>query len=535
MIGRLASIWVWLGEVIIVAALSAVAIYTYTNPTLHTDESYHLLCSISLNHGEGLPIIGDYPYTRAWVFSYLVAWSQGLFGFNLTAARLPAVIAAVLMVAVLFTWVRYRAGRTAGWAAALLLGLSVHTPDIAQFCRFYTLHALMVLLASIGVFEALAPGLRLWRRFTWLLLALPALGLAWHLQVTTAVAVAGLGTWVGLVAVWSLWTTPRLTGRTKLLSLTGLGVAAAATIGGLVASGMWDWGLRHLSWTPYWAGEHRRGVFDYHSRFAPWYQGMWYLTPLALVLALPRHARMALFCAVTLVVSLVMMSLSSVHALRYVFFCTPMWFTIWGLATATVCLFIYRTAVAWGDARFTLPTARATWRAMCILGLVLACLAAAYKTPAYWRTWRNLRHAEGDALAPWGDYESALAAIHRTQPELLDVPVILASPAAKARYFFPSKRVYLLGKSDSPDLSRDIVDAQSLAQFVAEHEQGMIIVDQKARFWRDPRFVTDEMADFIESSMIRLPTPKGAGVVLYRWDRDVDGQQSAADQGPGDP
>src|SRR5690606_20721843 len=140
----------------------------------------------------------------------------------------------VALVLAVFGWLRARAdtsgGRVAAWAAALLLGLSVLTIDTAQFCRFYSMHALVAFVMAVAVYEALRQQTSRGARAAWTAIALAAAPLGFHLQETTAVVVLALGTYAGLVLLWTLWTTPRFSGRGKLI---GLGALAAACIAGV--------------------------------------------------------------------------------------------------------------------------------------------------------------------------------------------------------------------------------------------------------------------------------------------------------------
>jgi uncharacterized membrane protein len=133
------------------------------------------------------------------VFTRAVALAFRLFGDSLVSARLPALAAGVVLVLVTCIWVGRKAGLLAGATAAMLLAIVPGTLEVAVFARFYTLHALVIALIYIALFEAARPGRATRARTAWIVLALALLPLGWHLQENTIVALgAGIA---GVVAV----------------------------------------------------------------------------------------------------------------------------------------------------------------------------------------------------------------------------------------------------------------------------------------------------------------------------------------------
>src|SRR5438128_1338635 len=75
--------------------------------TPYVDELNHVMAAHSLLARGAMELTpGGEPYTRARLFTYLIAALFRVFGESLVVARMPAVIAGATIVAVLFVWVR---------------------------------------------------------------------------------------------------------------------------------------------------------------------------------------------------------------------------------------------------------------------------------------------------------------------------------------------------------------------------------------------------------------------------------------------
>ena len=300
----------------------------------HYDELLHVLSARGLL-AAGEPVIADGHYLRARFFTRTVAWSLDMFGDSLVAARLPALAAGAALVFLLGAWMVRRAGLLAGVAAAVLLCVVPMTVSMAVFARFYTVHALVVAMMLIALFEAVEPGRsRLWR----LGLALVAVGLvplALHLQQTTMVA-AGAGL-AGVLAVlvhdrWqSIWPVVR---RRPVLTGVVLSLAFA-----LVLYALWHAGLigRLGSVTP-WAERNADRYQYYLVGFAKDMPLLWPLLPLAAALALidKTQRRLAIFALVVAGVALSVQSVAAQKAMRYAFYVAPWICVVWACALAAV-------------------------------------------------------------------------------------------------------------------------------------------------------------------------------------------------------
>jgi hypothetical protein len=195
----------WRFSMIFLFAFSTLIRFIEIDRWPHVDELYHVMAAQGwLAHGE--PRIADGLYTRAELFTALVAGSLRLFGDNLVAARLPSVVAGSLLVVAVFLWTRMVVGSAAAWIAALLLCLSALSFQLFLWARFYALHALVFWLGAIGTYALVEAELSLWRKLGLVVGIGVAFLLALHLHDVTLVGLAAIAVWLCLtVALPWLW------------------------------------------------------------------------------------------------------------------------------------------------------------------------------------------------------------------------------------------------------------------------------------------------------------------------------------------
>jgi hypothetical protein len=318
------------------AALLALIARGLLGHTPHYDELLHVLSARGLLQF-GAPVIAEGSYPRAEVFTRLVAWSFRLFGDSLEAARLPALGAGAVLVFFVGAWVTSRAGLLAGAAAAILLCVVPMSVSMAVFARFYTLHALVVTLMFVALFEAMEPDRSWLRRCVLAVLAVVLMPLAWHLQATTIIALGA-----GMAGVFALFLLDRWT-LFKPFVLTypvmvigGVALVAAIVLWGVAYLGLLD----RLGDTALWAAsqaERRQYYLVGLGRDLPL---LWPLLPIAAALGLahPGFRRLALFSLVVVGTSLVIHSVAAQKAMRYVYYLVPWMCVLWSCALAAVIL-----------------------------------------------------------------------------------------------------------------------------------------------------------------------------------------------------
>lgn len=124
------------------------------------DEDLTWLASDSiLKHGYPLMPSGEV-YTRALLYSYLIAGTRWLFGDAEAVLRAPSVIFTLLTVIVAYGFGRTIGGRWTGLVAALVLAVSPWEWHYAQMARMYGLFSLFFLLSIWCIYHGLFRGSR---------------------------------------------------------------------------------------------------------------------------------------------------------------------------------------------------------------------------------------------------------------------------------------------------------------------------------------------------------------------------------------
>jgi hypothetical protein len=181
------------------------------------------------------------------------------------------------LVAALFVWTRAVAGRRAAWIAGLILCLSPQAIALSQFIRFYTLHALAFFAGAISLYFLVA---RLGRSdigtAAWATLAVLSLSFAVHLQITTAIGLAGLFAWS------AMRDNPAVRWGAAAIAVGGVLLVALAFHSGTVAR-LWKLYNEQALWAE------GMGFRFYHRVFADSFPTFWSLLPLAALVAFVRR------------------------------------------------------------------------------------------------------------------------------------------------------------------------------------------------------------------------------------------------------
>ena len=179
--------------IVFVAALLLFCINLDRPP--HPDELHHVLAAQHLIE-TGHPILDQGEYTRGIAYTWLVAISYEIFGVGIASARAPSVLIVALVAAILFVWIRREAGTVPAWITAGIFVSSPFTVEIAQFCRFYSLHVLVFLLGTLCVYYLATAEVSLGRRILLGAMALVLFITAYWLQDTTLIGLVGVAVWV---------------------------------------------------------------------------------------------------------------------------------------------------------------------------------------------------------------------------------------------------------------------------------------------------------------------------------------------------
>jgi 4-amino-4-deoxy-L-arabinose transferase-like glycosyltransferase len=509
-----------------VFALALAARLIGLHHTPYVDELNHVMAAHSLlQHGTLELTPGGEPYTRARLFTYVIAALFRAFGESLAVARIPAVIAGAALVSVLFVWVRSVAGRAAAWIAATLFCFQPQSIYLSQLARFYTIQTLCFFGAAILIYRAVTDDtltvsrvMRLWAGA--LLLCLLAL----HFQIITLVGIAGVLLWAAADRARA-----RLRPRQMAVALGGaavLGVVALFAI----SRGAFASQLALFSYVDQWAAANRHNTRYYHDIFLDQYGTIWTLFPLLAVLAIYRNGRAATFCLIPFVVAFVVHSLAAWKAERYLFSVMPMFFAVAGIGIAEGAQRLrpaLEGALDWLAG--TSLSSRARTRGTALLFAFIALFAAIGNSAT--------SYALKMMLVSDADWQLAL--LYRGQPDWVAAHVVLGPQVDSSAIVISTselKSLYYLHRADvllsvdylgdprhpGPEysvfrkLARPVVSTtQSLDQLRACFPTGLVVAEHGQ--WRTPWSVQSGVADYIETTLDAVHLAPATRLIAYRW------------------
>ena len=526
-------------ELVLVGAIAlAVRLVDLGHPPF-IDELHHLLAAGSLLENGTLAIHDGVEYLRGRPLTYLVAGFFAVFGQSLEVARLPAVISGVLLVCLLFAWLRAEAGRTAAWIGALLLCFSPIALYLSQWVRFYTLHALLFWLGCYGVYRLHTRPTPLPRAVLVGLATLAAFLAALELQVTTVVGVGGVVLFAALVQAPRLIGAARSKERRWFVVVVAL-VALAAAVG-LVGLGVVDWLIDRARRVDVWALDRADNVRFYHWLLSEQYGFLWLLFPLAVLLALTGRSRRAALLFVSVFgVAFVGHSLSAWKSERFLFYAMPAFFAVWAIAAAEAAPRLWQRLVT--GARSALEQVPAmSSRPVIGLAVIAAAGFALSGLPAYTTTrviyferadWTPPPDHKGERYRGHPDWERAapvLAAIGDS------VEVLIGQPDMKVIYYLGDadyllEAGYLVAIGSRyaepevhPEFSmwskvgRPLVSTpESIALIVNCHTTGLLVAEEHVWNWRWA--VPRATAEFIEQNLQAVDLPDDTGILAFRWE-----------------
>jgi len=292
------------------------------------DELLHILAARSINE-TGVPGIADGLYTRAELYTRLIAWVTGFSDNELLVARLPALLFGMLATAMITAWVGVRVGWIAALATAGLFVISPMTIHTSVLVRFYTLHTLLMAALLLFWFESSR-----WKRsprniviFIAISVVLIWLGLQFH-DLTQITILSGIGALAMLLLfdhkeplIAVVIRRPILSGLV-VVSLTALAVFVVITADVLTL-------LRGT--LPLWS-VNRAGNYAYYiSALSVQLPFLWPLFPLMIICAFYEKPRLAVFCLTTFVISLTVNSIAALKAPRYFYHAYPMFCILWAV------------------------------------------------------------------------------------------------------------------------------------------------------------------------------------------------------------
>lgn len=495
------------------------------------DELHHVLAAQSLLNDGTLELRGGEPYTRTLLFTYLVAAFFWAFGESLIVARIPAILGGAALVAVVYLWVRSAGGRLAGWVAALLLCTYPFGIYITQVSRFYSLHALFFFVGTIAAYRLTRPHAEGRNSLALAIAMLGAFLLAYHLQITTLVGLAGLLLWLGADRGPALWKRAAASPQRRWI---GAGCIALVTVAAvlIVTADLLPWAIRRFQHVDPWAQEHAGNLRYYHWELLGNYATLWALFPLVVLLAAHRNVRAATLCACIFGIAFLLHSVAAWKNPRYLFYVMPMFFSLSGIAIAealpalrqrVASLLERAPALAWR------PLGKAAAAAAFIVILGFALLGnGAFPTLV-----RMLSPAPETAESPKpyrgkSDWAAATPTLQQLSAE---AAVLISYSHLKPLYYLDRldlilqrNHLYRSGHwapefTTMPLLRRPVISTPaSMARVVACHSSGLVIIEPFG--WRTDAGVPAATADYIDAELEPVPLPAEWRIMVYRWRTD---------------
>ncbi len=516
-------------EIALLGAAALLARLIQFDHAPHTDELNHMLAASSLlEDGSLLLAEGGREYTRGLPLTYAVAAMFRLFGESLVVARIPALVAGVALVLALFVWVRARAGRIAGWTAALLLCFSPIAIYQSQQVRFYTLQALLLWIGAAAVYRLSAPPLPARRRAVGLgLLALFLFLLALQVQILSAVVIAAVLLWaVGSAGPAFIRSFSKR--HHPLWLAAGMLLTGGAALYLAVASGAAARAYELFNYADYWAEPFRGSVRFYHWLFLDQYATLWTLFPLMVLVAATRHPRPALFCTLVFAFGFTFHSFAAWKQERYLFAELPFFFGVCGIAAGQALPWMRRRVEAFlgraGGPWATSTAARRLTTAVLAIGLLFAAAANGFSSYTV-RMW-TVSDGDWSMGIPYrgeADWPAAAPLLHRLED---GAAVVLSSSELKSLYFLDrldfdlaSEEFTRTGELTDSISSKSgrlwVRSAERLEEVMRCYPSGLAIVEQTQ--WRSQLGVAPETADYLQTHADAVPVSPEWRLRVFRW------------------
>jgi hypothetical protein len=523
---------VLIGTAVIGVLALLVRLAHFESVTPWYDDFYHLLAARHWLQDGTFAIEGGV-YSRAPLYTRLVAEALRLFGDTIAAGRVPAVIAGTLWAVAVFVWTRRVSGAIAAWTAGLLLAIDPGAINLSQWVRFYTLHGLLVWVGAVCGYQMVVETSRWPRKALLGGTALIAFLVASLLQETTIIAIGGFLLWAGLtllprIPAWLQADRPRR--RAILAAGVLLALAAAAWF---VASGRAGSYWRTFQTIPFWM---EPGQAD-PRWFLWWLAGrfgiLWVLFPLAVVLAVVRYPRPALFAVTMFLTGLAAVSLGTNTAERYLYFALPFFFVLWGMALATLVPAI-RLA---GEQAATTLRFGARARKLAGVGFLTALLGFAVLQTETFRIGVRMVFP-GSAERPYREADWNMV-LPRLRSLVDSADVVLSSYVLKPLYYFDRGDAHFSWTETAEagfvnghpvEFARDyrtglptMSSAASLERVMSCYGSGLVLTE---RFHLDrAHLLNRETTAFLRAHTDSVPLPADSWVLAFRWRHSVPANQ----------
>jgi hypothetical protein len=482
------------------------------------DELYHYFAAESWSRDGSLTVI-DGEYWRSPLFTLLIGVLFHLFGPDIQIGRLPSSIATAALAGVLFWWCRRVMDRGSAWIAAVLLITYPVSTELSNLVRFYSIHALLVVIGLICV-HALGDDANrpLKRRCMLGLGAAVCMVIATSLQKSTGIAVLAAATWCAGEFGWRACSRGAPRGRTLLYAVAGV-----MTLGGVVALALDLYG--HALWREYrfsaaWSAPGKDNFIFYQQRLTADYPVLVPFLPIAVLIGLARTPRPMLFATTIFAIGVLAHSFSGMKADRYIFWLMPFFFAIWGGALRHVVplLFAFLRSLA----HQAMARTHSRWRAgpLATALAIMIMIFAGLCSPLPPRLLVPSR-----VLPPGLDWS-------HVPPEIIGevrrAGIVLATDELRTAYYFgrvdvTASRGRVAELANHEDFTIDprtglpVVSSQHSLELIWEcFDDGALV--HVSSFWRHPLYLGDAI-DFMVRHADQVPIDASHDLSVFRWRR----------------
>lgn len=507
---------------VLTAIAAALMLFLIAAPRLDEapqyDEIFHILAARGLLT-DGSPTIADGEYRRALLFTHQVATSFSIFGESLRAARFPSVLAAIGLVGLLGVWTTRRYGALAGLATGVFLATSSIFVDLALFIRFYALQILCTTAFALAALTAMdsssKTSLRYWSALAGTVAVLVALNVASWISVIAIAAIAS-----GIVLVWidDRWTHLKsyFGSKTRIAMLAAFALVVLL-FGGLA---LWITGLADLARSASLWAMPRADTFGYYvAKFGSESSLLWPIWPVAVLVLFHTNRRLAIFCATTVLVGLLVHSVLAQKALRYAAYLWPLICIVLGCAAAQ--------AVSWGGRKMQEGT-------LGKLGPLFALLALGVPFTMSDQGRSALKavaggHADSHLATETNPTWQPVVPIVKTH--LTETDTLVVSNSMKALYYFGDydydlSATIVAETETGEEFGRDprtgrkaISRPESFERILGQSERLLLVIEDGKFGWFSG--VPQAVADMIRVRCIRVAHVETSRVAIWTCEGDV--------------
>ena len=497
------------------------------------DELQHLLAARSWAE-YGSFAIADGAYDRGAIYTMLLAIVYSGFDYSVGAARMLSVALGSMTVVLLFLWARIQIDRTTAWVAALLLCFSPSAIFLSQYIRFYALHGLLFLLATI-VFYQIIERLRGRELVLPVIVLVLTLSVAAHLQFITLIGCVGMAAYAcyrlapGIIERVATGAGYR---RMAWLCAVGLVFAIGASFVLGIPQKLWE----IYRWAPLWSSG--GGMLRYHWMMVAQYPLLWATIPVASIVVFSKKSLPGIYCACLFGIAILLHSFAGMKAERFIYYVLPFFFVLSAILLKSLVPFLRRHLDSL--AASVRPGSADAVRVVRGVGFIATVVFLVVSNPAT-RATADILQGEKDrgTGSHWSRYSTDWAGARDELATFVrDSDVVLTTQGLHLLYYFDRLDLELsasrlsdlyAGKWDQskefavdPRTGHPVISSLASFQRVRScFANGIVLVHSNA--WRNPVYVSDDVADAIVQNAVPLLSAEDHGIHAYRWDSIVSG------------